>query len=264
VLGRLTEALNQSVRGHVQNVSLASLLQLLEMERKTCTLNVSCDDKSGVLVLRKGSLVAARCGDLEGEAAAIAVIAWPYPSITISGQSESSGVAIQESLGFIVMEAMRLQDEAMRSLGSNGVSTSWPAQRRTFRPSTLPSDCPLGLESSGPRNGDMGLPSGARALAMVETATGNILCSAAERDFPVGELARMAAQLLTQEAATLRLCAEAEGVEELVLSTSSRCDVIRPLGGSQFALLVFAPEETNLVMARLELDRFIALQHLRR
>ncbi|HKY39379.1 MAG TPA: response regulator [Polyangiaceae bacterium] len=264
VLGRLTDALNQSVRGHVQNVSLASLLQLLEMERKTCTLHVTCDDNSGVLVLRKGALVSARSGELQGEAAAIAVIAWPYPSITISRHCESSGVAIQESLGFIVMEAMRLQDEAMRSLGGNGVSTSWPAQPRTWRPGSTPSDRPLGSESSRPRNGDMGLPSGARAVAMVETATGNILCSTAEHDFPVGELARMAAQLLTQEAATLRLCAEAEGVEELVLSTSSRCDVIRPLGGSQFALLVFAPEETNLVMARLELDRFIALQHLRR
>ena len=39
---------------------------------------------------------------------------------------------------------------------------------------------------------------------------------------------------------------------------SSRCDLIRPMCPSEFALLVFAPEETNLVMARLELDRFIA------
>src|SRR3954462_1906784 len=32
ILARLTDALNQSVRGHVQNVSLASFLQLMEME----------------------------------------------------------------------------------------------------------------------------------------------------------------------------------------------------------------------------------------
>jgi hypothetical protein len=55
----------------------------------------------------------------------------------------------------------------------------------------------------------------------------------------------------------LKLCVESEGVEELVLSTSSRCDVIRPLNQHAFALLVFAPEETNLVMARIELEQFI-------
>jgi hypothetical protein len=67
----------------------------------------------------------------------------------------------------------------------------------------------------------------------------------------------MASQVLQQEAAMLKLCIETEGVEELVLSTSSRCDVIRPLNAHAFALLVFAPEDTNLVMARLELEQFI-------
>jgi hypothetical protein len=59
---------------------------------------------------------------------------------------------------------------------------------------------------------------------------------------------------------TLSRCDQNEGIEELVLSTTSYCDVIRPIGNglTHFALLVYAPEETNLVMARLELERFIA------
>jgi DNA-binding response OmpR family regulator len=56
-LARFNDALSQSVRGHVQNVSLASFLQLLEMERKTCNLTIKCQEQTGVLVVRKGELV---------------------------------------------------------------------------------------------------------------------------------------------------------------------------------------------------------------
>ncbi|HXK17506.1 MAG TPA: response regulator, partial [Polyangiaceae bacterium] len=84
VLARLTDELSQTVRGHVQNVSLASFLQLMEMERKTCTLSVSCAESSGTLVIRKGELIAAETAGVRGAQAAIAIIAWPNPSITIS------------------------------------------------------------------------------------------------------------------------------------------------------------------------------------
>jgi CheY-like chemotaxis protein len=260
VLANLTDALAQTVSGHVNYVSLASFLQLLEMDRKTCTLTITHGHQSGVLVVRRGVLVSARTGEQQGEPAAVTIVAWAYPTIGISRQCDEGPSTIHSSLGFIVMEAMRVQDEAARlSTGASDRNSSvWPGPRRTRRPSGLPSERPP--ESTNGKNGDMGLPSGAHGLAVVETATGNVLRAASRGDCPIGELARMASQLLLQEAATLELCsaAEGEGVEELVLSTSSRCDVIRPLGKNEFALLVFAPEETNLVMARIELDHFIA------
>lgn len=265
VLLRLSETLAQSVRGHVQNVSLASFLQLLEMERKTCTLTITFGEKKGVLVIQKGVLTAAQTGDLSGQEAAIAIIAWQSPSILISRHREVGSAAIQAPLGFILMEAMRIQDEEARSSPCASSESAWPP-RRTWRPTGSPSQWPAapGSErggSSRPVNGsgigELGLPSGARALALVETATGQLLRSASHPDCPLLELAHMASQVLQQESAMLKLCTESEGVEELVLSTSSRCDVIRPLNSHAFALLVFAPEDTNLVMARLELEQFI-------
>jgi len=259
VVARLADTINQSVRGHVHNVSLASFLQLMEMERKSCTLTVTCDDRSGSLVVSKGVLVSAQTGELQGEPAAIAIIAWPNPSIEISRETAPTGVAIQCSLGFIVMEAMRIQDEAAcKAANGETPGSVWPAPRRTWRPTAGPQDG-VTFESTRPLRGEIGLPSGARGLALVETATGNVLRATARDDCPIGELARLAAQLLLQEAETLRLCNESEGVEEVVLSTSSRCDLIRPLSPNEFALLVFAPEETNLVIARIELDHFIAV-----
>jgi CheY-like chemotaxis protein len=259
VLRSFQETLHETVRGHVQHVSLASFLQLLEMERKTCTLTVTCAEKVGTLSIRQGALLGARAGDLHGQAAAIAIVAWPYPNITITRRCAEAEGGISAPLGFIVMEAMRVQDEALRHAagGGNGRGSVWPSPQRTWRPSKLASERPAPA-SSRPSNREWNQPSGARAFAVVETETGNVLYASARDDCPVGELARLAAQLLLQEAETLRLCDASEGVEELVLSTSSRCDVIRPLSAREFALLVFAPEETNLVMARLELEYFIA------
>ena len=38
---KVTDLMRQSVKGRVENISLASFLQLLELERKTCTLTVT-------------------------------------------------------------------------------------------------------------------------------------------------------------------------------------------------------------------------------
>jgi hypothetical protein len=259
VLARTCDALNQTVRGYLDNVSLASLLQLLEMERKTCTLSVTCGPRDGVLVVSKGVLVGARTGDLQGEAGAIAIVAWPGANVTLSRRPVDAGIEIHSSLGFILIEAMRLVDEAARHRGKGeGSSPTWPIPKRTYRPPAI-NGSGATFDSARPP-GELGLPSGASGLAVVEISTGNVLRSASREDCPIGELARLASQLLLQESATLRLCGETEGVEELVLSTTTRCDVIRPLNQNEFALLVFAPEETNLVIARLELDHFIAVE----
>jgi len=62
MLNRVVDTLSQSVRGHVHNVSLASFLQLMEMERKSCSLMINGDERSGVLMIRKGELIDAQTG----------------------------------------------------------------------------------------------------------------------------------------------------------------------------------------------------------
>lgn len=258
VLERLNDELSQTVRGHVQNVSLASFLQLMEMERKTCTLTVSCAGKSGRLLIRKGALIDASTGDLRGEQAAIAIIAWPNASISISSQLATGERAIETPLGFMIMEAMRVQDETTRDTPGS----EFPGNRLSSiaaAGSQLPVNGANGTNGTFSKHGEAVLPSGVRAIAVVDTSTGSLLRGAAADGFPVADLALMAAFVLRQQSSMIACYNPDEGIEELVLSSTSRCDVIRPLGSGagRFAFLVFAPEETNLVMARLELDRFV-------
>jgi DNA-binding response OmpR family regulator len=255
---RFGEAIRQFVRGHMRNVSLASFLQLLEMEQKTCRLAVVSGQSGGELTLRRGALVHAATDHTTGDAAAIEIVAWPNAAITIHGSNDEAPATVRESLGFIVLEAMRVQDEKQRMHAGNDEATApnWPPEPRTWRGQAVPRTQPPLAEVPG-------LNSGARLMALVDASTGAILQHAASTGTSVHELARNACQILEHEIATLRLC-NAEGLEEIVLSSTDRCDVIRPLTATEFALLVFVPGETNLVMARLELEQFIASVQSRR
>lgn len=250
VVLRLTAELSQTVRGHVQNVSLASFLQLMEMERKTCTLTVSCARNTGTLVIRKGELIDAESGPLRGEQAAIAIVAWHNPSIAIARHVTTELRAIERPLSFIIMEAMRVQDEAARESGHS----DYPASGRGA--SSLPLAKSVAARSAA---GSLGLPSGVRAIAIAETSGGALLHWAAGEGFSVPEHASVAARLLEEQSAAFRLSDPQQSIDEILLFSATRCEVIRPLTafGARFGLVVFELSECNLVAARLELTRFV-------
>lgn len=252
VVLRLTAELSQTVRGHVQNVSLASFLQLMEMERKTCTLTVTCAQHTGTLVVRKGELIDAETGALRGERAAIAIVAWQNPSITIARHLATEVRSIERPLGFVIMEAMRVQDEAARETGHS----DWPAPGRGLGASSLPISSSLATRSP---TGTLGLPSGVRAIAVAETGTGALLHWAASDGFPMVERVTAAARLLEEQREAFRVSEPTQNIEEIMLLSATHCEIIQPLRESQgrFGLVVFEQAECNLVVARLELTRFV-------
>src|SRR5262245_29727950 len=64
VVHRFDEVLAADFRGHIRNISATSLLQIISMDRKTCTLLMSTGRRSGKLYIQQGELVDARLGDL--------------------------------------------------------------------------------------------------------------------------------------------------------------------------------------------------------
>jgi len=77
----LLEAVMQELEdipsGSISGISTSGFLQLIEMEQKTCLLEVqSVGQTKGHLYIVKGDLYDAACGDLSGEDAAYKVIGW--------------------------------------------------------------------------------------------------------------------------------------------------------------------------------------------
>ncbi|MFY9825832.1 MAG: response regulator, partial [Thermoanaerobaculia bacterium] len=106
---RIRELLSQRVKGRVENITLPSFLQLLELERKTCTLAITSLGRAGGLFFRAGRLVGATTGELSGQPAALEIVTWEDADIEILDVCPPVDPEIEAGLSYLLMEGMRLQ-----------------------------------------------------------------------------------------------------------------------------------------------------------
>jgi len=111
LLAAIREIFESNARGAVNGISLASFLQLIQMESKSCTLRVKSDGKSGRLYCLEGALIAAETGDLAAEKAVIEMICWESAVIEILELNRQKEKEIKQPLMNILMEGSRRKDE---------------------------------------------------------------------------------------------------------------------------------------------------------
>lgn len=105
----------------VHGVSVAGLLQLLEIEKKTSTMTVRQGDTVGRLFLQRGRLVDAECGALRGVEAAQRLVGLTEARLELANVLASNQRTIDQSVGTLLLDAFRLADEARQaSLAESG------------------------------------------------------------------------------------------------------------------------------------------------
>ncbi|OQW99949.1 MAG: hypothetical protein BWK74_00985 [Desulfobacteraceae bacterium A6] len=108
---KIQDMFKEGATGYIEGVSLASFLQLVEMDRKTCTLRVKSNKKIGKLYFKGGTLVHADTGTLTGDKAACEIMCWADPEIEVSGVCNIKKHSINSSLKSILLNSCRLEDE---------------------------------------------------------------------------------------------------------------------------------------------------------
>lgn len=109
---RILAGLEQSAGDSlVRGVSVASFLQLLAMERKTCTVRVKRGDAAGLLFFREGKLLDASWLDTNGLDAALELVTWENAELTVKDHCKIRRKRISLGLEGLLLEAMRLSDE---------------------------------------------------------------------------------------------------------------------------------------------------------
>ena len=253
---RIRELLAQRVKGRVENITLPSFLQLLELERKTCTLVIRSLGRTGRLFFRGGRLVGAETGDVAGQPAALEIVTWEDADIEISDVCPPVEPEIEAGLSYLLMEGMRLQDE--RESGQPPHRAT-PAPGGEARPSRRRRPAARGPVAEALKRGRA--IKGALGLVLVDTETGMISDSAVTPEGgPLGvEMAAMAgalAELLREQRRALRQSGGGgEALEEVLLTTSERYYIARGLGSGEehFLLLVLDRHHGNLARAQLDL-----------
>lgn len=96
--------------GQIGGVSLASFLQMLEQERKSCTLVVESDGQRGSFFFDGGELIDAECGGEAGQKAVYELLTWENPSFRVS-EPEDRLRRITQPLAHLLLNAATRQDE---------------------------------------------------------------------------------------------------------------------------------------------------------
>lgn len=93
IAATLEEAIAQVEQGQVEGIPLVSLLQLVQLERRTCTVVVACERRKGRLHFQSGQLINAFSDDFgaDGEAAARDILGW-HDHTSLSFESLPHGV----------------------------------------------------------------------------------------------------------------------------------------------------------------------------
>ncbi len=105
---------------YLRGVTLPAFLQLVEMERKTCTLKIISKNMSGFLCFRDGELLDATTNVERGESAAYDIISWDDVEIEINSICKVKSNHIGKGLSHVLMEGFRLKDERKRAAKAGG------------------------------------------------------------------------------------------------------------------------------------------------
>jgi CheY-like chemotaxis protein/predicted regulator of Ras-like GTPase activity (Roadblock/LC7/MglB family) len=105
-----------STKGHVAGISLPSFMQLLELDKKTCTLHIKAGPHRGDMYFKQGELISARTGKLTGQDAAYEIINWDNAEIEIENicKFNEEKRDINVPMGFLLIESARVKDEMNR------------------------------------------------------------------------------------------------------------------------------------------------------
>lgn len=113
LLRRVDSLLDRSRESVVRGISLVSLLQVLELERKSCTLAVEERGRAGRLRLRDGRLAHAEAGPARGKEALFEMLSWAAPILRISDRSEGP-VTIEGGIQELLLEYFIEEDHGRR------------------------------------------------------------------------------------------------------------------------------------------------------
>lgn len=119
------QALGDASRSIIRGINLATFLQLVQMEGKTCTLKISSGHDRGLLHIKKGQLYAAETATARGEKAAHEIVCWENPEIEMESICRAKEREIDTPIEFILLEAYRVEDERREAL-KNGHSSAGP------------------------------------------------------------------------------------------------------------------------------------------
>ncbi len=107
------------LRGSLAQMNVIDLLQSLELARKTCSLTLSNNGDRCEMFLAEGQINHAVCGAANGDEAVFKVLSWTVGNFVIDFEGKSTEQTTTRTTQGLLMEGLRLLDEANRDQEEN-------------------------------------------------------------------------------------------------------------------------------------------------
>ncbi len=112
------------IQGRLEEMSMMDLMQSLEMGQKSCKLTVRRGRDTCEMFFAGGQCKDARMGNVDGEPAVYQTVRWPDGEFEIDFNVAPTRTTISRSTTGLLMEGLRLLDEASRDDSENVPSTA--------------------------------------------------------------------------------------------------------------------------------------------
>lgn len=103
-------------KSRFQGISLDSFLQMVQMDKTSCTLMVESQGAEGLLYIVNGELVDAECHDLSGPEAALEIVSWRDVSFEFENICDDRIRRINMPLMHLLMEGLKRRDDRAAGL----------------------------------------------------------------------------------------------------------------------------------------------------
>lgn len=118
-----------TAQGIIRGWSLPTVLQMVELDKRTCTLRVRSGENLGLLYFRGGQLLDAESGPLRGIDAAYEIVNWAGEdtAIEVEGGCRTEDKSIDLPITHLLLEGLTRRDEKNRDAVSlNGGANGHP------------------------------------------------------------------------------------------------------------------------------------------
>jgi len=257
-------------KGYIRGITLPAFIQLVEMEKKTCTLKILSNKKTGYLCFHEGQLIDANNGILKGEKAALDIVCWDDVEIEINNICRETSRSIESSLSYILMEGFRIKDEQGRAEdnGDKALGEGLTVLARNFDAIPRGSDMPdniggnFNLKEEQKEAKMAGLKEILNELTKLQGV--NAVCLVGRDGFLLDSVARtgidseMVGAIASSGFGASESMGRQLGKGEMSMSMiefENGPVMFSPVGGDAF-LVIIADKDSNLGMIRLKLKKY--------
>lgn len=259
LVGLVREALARP-ESILDGLTVAGFTQLLEIERKSCLLRVMSQGRQGDLVFEDGVLVDAVTDKMEGDPAALDVLAWQDVKLHLHEITGNTRRRTSLPLNHLLLEAARLADEA--AVAHETMSSSKNTHRKPS--GSRPDESKNNVTRSNARkehemaNVKQSLKElmeidGAIGTCLVDYESGMSLGQAGGGDtFNLDVAAAGNTQVVQAKMQVMENLGLSTSIEDILITLGDQYHLIRPLDKAPnlFLYLVLDRKKSNLAMAR--------------